>query len=133
MNWTIEFLPFLPAPYLIAAAAVAAVIAVLLLWRGRRGGLLRIASLALLLLALANPNLKQEERESLSNIAVVVLDQSASQRIAGRAERTEALRGELATSLSAIPNLEVRWVESAGGTSGNAEETTLFADLNRAL
>jgi hypothetical protein len=133
MNWTIEFLPFLPAPYLIAAAGVAALIAVLLLWRGRRGGLLRIVSLALLLLALANPNLKQEERESLSNIAVVVLDQSASQRIAGRAERTEALRAELSTALAAMPNLEVRWVESAGGTSGSAEETTLFADLNRAL
>jgi hypothetical protein len=133
MNWTIEFLPFLPAPYLIAAGGVAALVAVLLLWRGRRGGLLRVASLALLLLALANPNLKQEERESLSNIAVAVLDQSASQRIAGRAERTEALRGELAASLAAIPNLEVRWVESGGGSSGSAEETTLFADLNRAL
>jgi hypothetical protein len=133
MNWTIEFLPFLPVPYLIAASGVAAVIAILLLWRGRRGAMLRIASLALILLALANPNLKQEERESLSNIAVVVLDQSASQRIAGRGERTETLRGELATSLTGIPNLEVRWVESSGGTSSSAEETTLFADLNRAL
>ena len=133
MNWTIEFLPFLPVPYLIAASGVAAVIAILLLWRGRRGAMLRIASLALILLALANPNLKQEERESLTNIAVVVLDESASQRIAGRAERTQALRGELATSLTGIPNLEVRWVESSGGTSSSAEETTLFADLNRAL
>jgi hypothetical protein len=133
MNWTIEFLPFLPVPYLIAAAGLAALIIVLLLWRGRRGALMRVASLALLLLALANPNLKQEEREKLSNIAVVVLDQSASQRIAGRAERTQQLRAELAQSLAAIPNLEVRWVESAGGTTGPSEETTLFADLNRAL
>jgi len=133
MNWTIEFLPFLPVPYLIAAAGLAALIIVLLLWRGRRGALMRVASLALLLLALANPNLKQEEREKLSNIAVVVLDQSASQRIAGRAERTQQLRAELAQSLAAIPNLEVRWVESAGGTTGASEETTLFADLNRAL
>jgi hypothetical protein len=62
-----------------------------------------------------------------------VLDQSASQRIAGRAERTQQLRAELAQSLAAIPNLEVRWVESAGGTTGASEETTLFADLNRAL
>ena len=133
MNWTIEFLPFLPVPYLIAAAGIAAVIALLLLWRGRRGGLLRVLSLALLLLALANPNLKQEERESLSNIAVVVLDESASQRIAGRAERTQELRGQLAQALANIPNLEVRWVESSGGTTSSAEETTLFADLNRAL
>ncbi len=133
MNWTIEFLPFLPVPYLVVAAGIAALIALVLLWRGRRGSLLRIASLALLLLALANPNLKQEERESLSNIAVTVLDESASQRIAGRGERTEALRGELSTALAGIPNLETRWVESSGGTTSSAEETTLFADLNRAL
>jgi len=133
MNWTIEFLPFLPVPYLIAAAGLAALITVLLLWRGRRGALMRVASLGVLLLALANPNFKQEEREKLSNIAVVVLDQSASQRIAGRAERTQAVRAELAQSLAAIPNLEVRWVESAGGATGASEETALFADLNRAL
>ncbi len=133
MNWTVEFLPFLPLPYLIAAGGIAALIALLLLWRARRGALLRVASLALLLLALANPNLKQEEREKLSNIAVVVLDQSASQRIAGRAERTQQLRTELAQSLAALPDLEVRWVESAGGTTGASEETTLFADLYRAL
>src|SRR5262245_41092287 len=133
MNWTIEFLPFLAVPWLIAASGVAAIIAVLLLWRGRRGALLRIASLALIILALANPNLKQEERESLSNIAVVVLDESASQRIAGRPERLQELRGQLASSLAGIPNLEVRWVESSGGTTSSAEETTLFADLNRAL
>jgi len=133
MNWTIEFLPFLPVPYLLGAAGFAAVIAVLLLWRGRRGALLRITSLALLLMALANPNLKQEERDKLSSIAVVVVDASASQRIAGRAERTQALRGELAGALAAMPDLEVRWVESSGGASSSAEETTLFADLNRAL
>jgi hypothetical protein len=133
MNWTIEFLPILPAPYLIVAGALTALIALLLIWRGRRGALMRIASLALLLLALSNPNLKQEEREKLSNIAVVVLDESASQRIAGRAERTQQLRAELAQSLAAIPNLEVRWVESGGGATGASEETTLFADLNRAL
>jgi hypothetical protein len=133
MNWTIEFLPYLPVPWLIAASGVAAVIAILLLWRGRRGAMLRIASLALILLALANPNLKQEERESLSNIAVVVVDESASQRIAGRPERTQELRAQLAAGLANIPNLEVRWVESSGGATSSAEETTLFADLNRAL
>ena len=133
MNWTIEFLPFLPVPYLVAAGLVALLIALVLIWRGRRGALLRIVSLAILLLALANPNLKQEEREQLSNIAVVVVDQSASQRIAGREERTAALREQLAARFGNLDHLEVRWVESSGGTSSSAEETTLFADLNRAL
>ncbi len=133
MNWTIEFLPFLPVPYLVAAGLVALLVALLLIWRGRRGALLRIASLAILVLALANPNLKEEEREQLANIAVVMVDQSASQRIAGREERTAALREQLAGRLGNMEHLEVRWVESSGGSSSSAEETTLFTDLNRAL
>ncbi len=133
MNWTIEFLPFLPVPYLVAAGLVTLLIALMLIWRGRRGALLRVASLAILVLALANPNLKQEEREQLSNIAVVVVDQSASQRIAGREQRTAELREQLAARFGKLDHLEVRWVESSGGTSSTAEETTLFADLNRAL
>jgi hypothetical protein len=60
MNWTIEFLPFLPMPYLVTAGAVALVVSLVLIWRARRGALLRVASLAILVLALSNPNLKQE-------------------------------------------------------------------------
>jgi hypothetical protein len=133
MNWTVEFLPFLPLIYLVIAGGVALLIAVVLLWRGRRGAIFRIAVLALLIIALANPNLKQEEREPLSNIAVVVVDQSASQRIAGREERTAAIRAQLAERFGSLENLEIRWVTSSGGASSAAEETTLFADLNQAL
>jgi hypothetical protein len=133
VSWTIEFLPYLPIPYLLGATFVALMIALALIWRARRGTLLRIAVLALLITALANPNLKQEDREPLSNIALAVIDQSASQRIAGREERTAAIRAQLAERFGRIENLEIRWIESSGGTSSAAEETTLFADLNQAL
>ncbi len=133
MNWTVEFLPFLPLPYLAAAAGVALLVAFVLLWRGRRGAMFRIAVLALLITALANPNLKEEDREPLSNIAVVVVDQSASQRIAGREGRTASIRAQLTERFGSLENLEIRWVTSSGGTSSAAEETTLFADLNQAL
>jgi hypothetical protein len=133
MNWTVEFLPFAPMPYIIGAGVVALLISMILIWRGRRGALLRTLSLALLIGALLNPNLKQEQREPLSNIAVAVLDRSASQRIAGREERTSALRAQLAERFAGIENLEIRWVESSGGVGSAAEETALFADLDRAL
>jgi hypothetical protein len=133
MSWTIEFLPILPIPYVLGATFVALLITLALIWRGRRGALLRVAVLAILIAALANPNLKQEDREPLSNIAVVVVDQSASQRIAGREERTAAIRTQLAERFGTMENLEVRWVESSGGSSSAAEETTLFADLDQAL
>ena len=85
----------------------------LLLLRRSRGALLRALSLAALLLALANPTLRQEERESLANIAIVVVDESTSQTIAGRPEQTAAIRRELETRLGGIGNLQVRWVSSS--------------------
>ena len=80
---------------------MAVVLVVLLLFRRSRGALLRALSLAALLLALANPTLRQEERESLANIAIVVIDESTSQTIAGRPEQTAAIRRELETRLAA--------------------------------
>ena len=81
---------------------LAAVLVALLLFRRSRGALLRALSLAALLLALANPTLRQEERESLANIAIVVVDESLSQTIAGRPEQTAAIRRELETKLGGI-------------------------------
>jgi hypothetical protein len=133
MNWQLEFFPLIPVQTLIAAAAIASAVALILLWRGRRGALLRVAAFALFLCALANPNLKQEEQEPLSNIAAVVVDESASQKIGQRAERTEALKTQLGKALAAIPNLETRWLTSSSGEGSSRDETTLFADLNRGL
>ena len=106
---------------------------VLLLVRRSRGALLRALSLAALLLALANPTLRQEERESLANIAIVVLDESLSQTIAGRPEQTAAIKRELEAKLGAINNLQVRWVNSSKPTGEQAAGTNLFQDLNSAL
>jgi hypothetical protein len=134
MNWRLEFFPVLPVSLLIAAAAISAVIALLLLWRGRRGSILRVLALAMFLAALANPNLKEEEQEPLSNIAAVVVDESASQKIGQRAERTEALKAELGKTLGAIPGLETRWLSSSSSDGGaSRDETTLFSDLSRGL
>jgi hypothetical protein len=132
-NWSLDFALMVPAPVYWAGAALAVVLVVLLLVRRTRGALLRALSLAALLLALANPTLRQEERESLANIAIVVTDESLSQTIAGRPEQAAAIKGELETRLSDIPNLQVRWVSSSRPTGQQAAGTNLFADLNSAL
>ncbi|HWE16564.1 MAG TPA: hypothetical protein VG758_05185 [Hyphomicrobiaceae bacterium] len=132
-NWSLDFALMVPAPVYWAGAALAVVLVVLLLVRRTRGALLRALSLAALLLALANPTLRQEERESLANIAIVVTDESLSQTIAGRPEQTAAIKGELETRLGDIPNLQVRWVSSSRPTGQQAAGTNLFADLNSAL
>jgi hypothetical protein len=132
-NWTIDFSPMVPPPVFWAGAVLAVVLVALLLFRRSRGALLRALSLAALLLALSNPTLRQEERESLANIAIVVVDESTSQTIAGRPEQTASIRRELETRLAALGNLQVRWVSSSKPTGESSAGTNLFTDLNSAL
>ena len=95
----IEFSPLLSVEALAVFAAVGLLLIVLLLWSRARGSLLRAGALVLLLLALANPSLRQEDREPLSNIAVVAMDESASQRFAGRNDAREAVRKQFSEKL----------------------------------
>ena len=134
MSWSVEFIPFVPWPVLWALAGFGAVLLALLFWRSRRGAVLRLLSYALLLLAIANPHLKQEDREPLNDILAVVVDDSQSQAIASRTGRTEEIRKDLEDKLKTFPNLDVRWVHSAS-TSADSERdgTMLFTDLGQAL
>ncbi|MEZ5900426.1 MAG: hypothetical protein AB7S74_01420 [Hyphomicrobium sp.] len=133
MNWSIDFAPLLPDPLLWLLALVALALVVLLLVRGTRGALLRLAALAALILALLNPTLREEEREPLANVAIVVLDESTSQRLAKRPEETAAIKSELESKLGKIPNLTVKWVDGGKASEQAAAGTNLFADLNAAL
>jgi hypothetical protein len=134
MSWSVEFLPFVPWPILWAIAGAGALLLALLFWRARRGAVLRLLSFSLLLLALANPHLKQEDREPLNDVLAVVVDDSQSQAIAGRTGRTNELRKALEDKLKSFPNLDVRYVHSAS-TSADSERdgTMLFTDLGQAL
>jgi hypothetical protein len=133
MTWTIDFSPTVPDPVFWAGAVLAAILVALLIIRRSRGALLRALSLAALLLALANPTLRQEERESLANIVIVVIDESLSQTLSDRPEQTASIRRELETKLAGISNLQVRWVSSSKPTGDQAAGTNLFADLNSGL
>ncbi len=132
-NWSLDFALMVPPAVFWGGVVLAVVLVVMLLLRRSRGALLRALALAALLLALANPTLRQEERESLANIAIVVADESLSQTLANRPEQTAAVKRELETKLGAINNLQVRWVFSSKPSGEQAAGTNLFADLNSAL
>src|SRR6187431_2737988 len=132
MNYGIAFTPLVPAIVLwIALAAIVAIAALLLLGRSR-GAAVRVAALALIVLALANPSFSREDREPLSSVAVVVIDKSPSQNFGERAKQTEAARAELAERLGRVQGLETRFVE-AGEADGETDGTKLFSALNAAL
>ena len=134
MSWSIEFLPFVPWPVLWIIAGIGAVLLALLFWRARRGAVLRLLAFTMLMLALANPHLKQEDREPLTDIVTVVVDDSQSQTIAGRTGRTEEVRKGLEERLKEFPDLDVRFVRSTSSSADNERDgTMLFTDLGQAL
>ena len=133
MSWSIDFSPMVPWALFWAAAAVAILLIALLAFRRSRGAVLRALALAALLVALANPTLRQEEREHLGNIAIVVMDESMSQMLAGRPEQARAIRADLEGKLARIAGLQVRWVSGARPDASHSSGTNLFEDLNKAL
>ena len=132
MDFGVAFAPLVPLPVVWAALAAALVAAALLLFIRSRGAPVRIAALALLALALANPSFTREDRQPLPSVAVIVVDKSPSQGFGDRLEQTEAARAALAQRLARIPGLDLRIVE-AGQADGETDGTRLFSALGAAL
>ncbi|MCB1492443.1 MAG: hypothetical protein KDJ77_11725 [Rhodobiaceae bacterium] len=122
----------LPWPLLFALAALAVAIAAVLAYLKVRGTGLRALAMVALAIALMNPILKREDREPLPSTVAVVVDESASQRIAGRTDETEAQAERLMDVIGRIPGLTPLRVDVRDGQDG-AEGTRLFSALDRAL
>ena len=133
MDWSVSFEPVLPWA-LIALAGVAGLALLLALAIGRsRGTLLRALSFALLLAALANPVVRNEERQPLPDIAVAVVDLSLSQQTGARSKRTEEAVAALKQAVARLPNTELRTVDVKSLASSEDDGTRAFEVLNRAL
>ena len=133
MDWSVSFEPVLPWA-LIALAGVAGLALLVALAIGRsRGTLLRALSFALLLAALANPVVRNEERQPLPDIAVAVVDLSLSQQTGARSKRTEEAVAALKQAVARLPNTELRTVDVKSLASSEDDGTRAFEVLNRAL
>src|SRR6187200_402869 len=132
MQYGIAFTPLVPTLVLwIALAAIVAIAALLLLGRSR-GAAVRVAALALILLALANPSFTREDRDPLTSVAAVVVDKSPSQNFGNRNREAAQAQEALVDSLKKIKGLEVRVVD-AGQADGETDGTKLFGALASAL
>lgn len=132
MTYGIAFAPLVPTLVLWVGLAAIIVIAAVLLFARARGAAVRVAALALILLALANPSFTREEREPLSSVAAVVIDKSPSQNFGERTRETDQAREALVARLKEIKGLEVRVVE-AGQADGETDGTKLFSAVTSAL
>lgn len=93
---------------------------------------LRLAAVLLVLAAMTGPTLVQETRVAVNDVALVVVDDSASAQLGQRSQRTASALAQMQERLSALPNLEVRTVH-LGGSQSWSEGTRLFQVLGAAL
>ena len=89
MSAALVFAPLVGWWLIYALSGAAVVLVALAVWRGLSGWWLRALALAALVLALANPALQEEDRQNLSDIVILVVDDSASQGLSDRKAQTE--------------------------------------------
>jgi hypothetical protein len=126
---SIFFDPLLSWPLIWGLMALAAVAVCVAIWRGLRGWPLRGLALIILGAGLANPVLQQETQRPLSDIVIMVVDQSASQALGDRAAQTRNAVAHLRAAVAALPNTELREVTLADGAedAGTLAMTALSA------
>src|SRR5262245_34121216 len=130
----IEFSPVVPWPLIAGIAATALVVLAFGLWRRARGIGWRALAAIGLVGAISNPSVVREERNYIDDVAVVVVDDSASQHIGNRAAQTAAALAQVEARIRALPHLELRVVRAgADSTTAGGGGTRLFEALSRAL
>ena len=127
----IVFDALLPWPLIWAVAVLAALMVALALWRGLPGWWLRGLAAVALLAALAGPALETEDRQPLSDIVLMVVDDSASQSLPGRAGQTAAAVARVEAEIAALPNTELRRIDVGDGAEDAG--TLLMTALSAAL
>jgi hypothetical protein len=133
MNLQIEYAPFVSWPVLAIFAALCSSAVIFMFYNRRRGTILRAATAGLLLACLANPTIRQDEREQLTDIAVAIVDQSQSQNIGQRATQTQMALTELKSRLAALGNTELRIANVTSGIEAGSDGTRLMTALGKTV
>ncbi|UWQ18077.1 hypothetical protein [Jannaschia sp. M317] len=122
----ILFDPMLPVWLIAGLAGVALLLCVLAAFRGLPGWWLRASAVIALAVALVNPSLQTEEREPLSDILLIAVDESASQALSDRAAQSEdALAGLLGEAEAAGLETRVTRIGDGIGDAGTQAMTAL--------
>jgi hypothetical protein len=126
---TVIFEPFLQ-PALIALLGVLAIALIAFgVYRRQRGMILRAIALALLLGALANPIIMNEEREALPTVVAIAADRSQSQDVGDRKAQTNKAVDALKAALGRFRGIETRVIDAAADDGSATPSTRLFSNL----
>ncbi len=131
MTWSLVTDPLI-APIWLAALGALVVAAILgSAWLRAPGTLYRAAALAVLLILLANPTLREEDREPIDDVAVLLIDKSASMSLGNRSKIRDEAVDRLKSQLALVADLDLRVVESDQAAKDGG--TALFGALDGAI
>ncbi|HWA47028.1 MAG TPA: hypothetical protein VG742_02080, partial [Dongiaceae bacterium] len=122
--------PLLPWWAIAALVIPFALLVAYALIRRARGGVLRLLAGAAMTAILLNPSLVQEQRAYQKDIALVVVDRSPSQTLENRNADADATVAALRKAAENFQDLDLRVVETRGGTD-HAEKGTQLFDVTR--
>lgn len=131
MTDTVTFDPLLEWPLVWAVLGLIALYVPMAFMRGLSGWWLRGLAGLLLLLALLNPSLQSEERAPLADIAILVVDGSASQSVADRPQQAQRALAVIESEIAGLGETELRTV-TVGDGEGN-QGTLLMSALSEAV
>ena len=128
------FSPLIPVPLILALCAVAAGLIAYGIWHRAKGALLRALPVLALIIALADPEMIRGNQVAIKDVAIVVVDESASQKIGEREARTNRAVEKLTAELGAMGDLELRIVRTGRSDAGGGQGgTRLFEALASTL
>jgi len=131
MTGSVIFDPLLEWPLVWAALAVALLFVFAAAYRKMAGWWLRGLAALVLLIALFNPSLQQEDRAPLTDIVLLVVDESASQRISERPAQVAKAIADVQAEMATLPNTELRIVPLGDGEGDQG--TLLMTALSEAM
>jgi len=133
MSGAITWAPLLPWPAIAALGGAGLVLLILAAARRARGTVWRALALILLSVALMEPRLTREDHAAQTDIAVIAVDASPSQRTGERRGRAQQALDALKADLAGETDLEVRTIEVPGAGPDGSEGTPLIGALDREI
>lgn len=131
--YSIATSPLLPWPIIIGLGIVLLALAAYGLVRRAHGSILRLLLGAVAIGLLTNPAMIEEQRQYEKDVALVLVDRSPSQSLEHRQQDADQAVAAIRKQAATLPDLDLRVVESTGGTDPADKGTELVEAMHRAL
>ena len=112
--YSVEFSPLVPTSMAVILFIVATLLCLPLLIQKIKGGWIRYSLFLVMALILLNPVLQKEKREKQNDVALILVDQSPSQKIGERPDVIAETLAELTAQLDQKAGLDYRIIRTDG-------------------